>query len=208
MKSTPQLWKATYEAKTPEELSAAYKAWAPEYDSDTTETMGYVGPSVAADLLDGLLESKESRVLDAGCGTGLVGHALKERGYRHVEAMDYCGDMLREADAKGCYCNTFQADMNHSLKLADNTYDAIICVGTFTYAHVGPQAFAELARVTKPEGFVCFTVRDGAYQEYGYRRQMVEMEKNDDWELLQMVNEDYLVQESVTAKFCTYKVLS
>lgn len=202
-----QLWHATYEAKDPEALSDAYSKWATCYDRDCLDGMGYVAPNVAAAMLDNYLESRESCVLDAGCGTGLVGQALKNFGYSKLEAMDYSSDMLGQAEQKDVYAKVFQADMNERLQLPDNSYDASICVGTFTYAHVGPRAFEELVRVTRPGGFVCFTIRDGAYQEYGYRQKMLDLEALDLWELQTMVDHDYLVKEGVSAKFCTYKVL-
>lgn len=96
--------------------------------------------------------------------------------------------------------------MNNRLKISDNTYDAAICVGTFTYAHVGPHVFDELVRVTRPGGYICFTVRDGAYQEYGYRNKMLEMEADELWTLQELVEDDYLIKEDVTAKFFTYQV--
>lgn len=207
MQQTPELWKATYEAKTTEELSKAYRAWARFYDRDTVEAMGYVGPAVAAHLLDSHLESKDSSVLDAGCGTGQVGQVLNGMGYSRVDAMDYCEDMLSVAEEKDVYKKVFRCDMNQRLAIPDNHYDAIICVGTFTYAHVGPHAFGELVRITKPEGYVCFTIRDGAYQKYGYRKAMLEMEADDAWELQAIRQEDYLIREDVTAKYCAYKVL-
>lgn len=207
MGKSPELWRATYKAATPEELAEAYRKWAPFYDDDTRQAMGYVGPVVAGKMLDSYLESKESRILDAGCGTGLVGEVLKDMGYQHIEAMDFSDDMLGEAEKKDVYCNAFQADMNTSLEVPDDTYDASICVGTFTYAHVGPQAFEELARITKPGGYICFTVRDGAYEKYGYRGKMLDLESEESWELQEMYNEHYLIKEEVKAKFCTYRVL-
>jgi len=207
MQKKHALWDATYEAETPEELAAAYRAWARMYDTDTKEGMGYVGPVVAAHMLDSHLESKDSRILDAGCGTGQVGEVLKDMGYTRVEAMDYSADMLCVAEEKCLYDNVFRCDMSKPLAMEDNAYDAIICVGTFTYAHVGPHAFAEMARITKPEGFICFTIRDGAYQKYGYRKGMLDLEAQDVWELQSIREEDYLVKENVTAQYCTYKVL-
>jgi predicted TPR repeat methyltransferase len=201
------LWKATYEADCPEKLAGAYKDWATDYDRDTVEGMGYVGPVIACRMLDNYLESKNSKILDAGCGTGLVGEILDKLGYSRMDAMDFSEDMLRVADEKSVYDKVFQADMNETLRIPDNSYDASICVGTFTYAHVGPEAFAELVRITRPGGFVTFTIRDGAYQEYGYRESMVELEAEECWTLEQMLVEDYLIKEDVTAKFCTYKVL-
>lgn len=204
---TPELWKATYEAKTPQELIEAYSKWAHLYDNDTLEIMGYVGPKVAADMLDTHLKSSKARVLDAGCGTGLVGEILDDLGYNRIDAMDFSADMLNVAEKKDIYNKLYQADMNETLDLPDNHYDATICVGTFTFAHVGPDAFDELVRVTKPGGHICFTIRDGAYQEYGYRKKMLEMEATNRWQLQELREEDYLVKENVTAKFCTYQVL-
>ena len=207
MRQTPKLWEATYEANTSEELADAYRLWADQYDQDTVDVMGYVGPEVAARMLDAHLDSKDCRVLDAGCGTGLVGEVLNRMGYENLDAMDFSGDMLSEAEKKAVYNRLLQEDMNTSLNIPDDTYDATICVGTFTYAHVGPEAFEELIRVTRPEGHICFTVRDGAYQDYRYRNKMLEMEACSAWQLQELREDDYLVKENVTARFCTYKVL-
>jgi len=204
---TPELWKATYEATTPQELIAAYSEWAHLYDNDTLEVMGYVGPKVAAEMLDYHIDSPTARVLDAGCGTGLVGEILDGLGYASIDAMDFSADMLTEAEKKSIYSTLYQADMNNSLDIPDDHYDATICVGTFTFAHVGPDAFDELVRITRPGGHICFTIRDGAYQEYGYRSKMLEMEASNKWQLQELREEDYLVKENVTAKFCTYRVL-
>lgn len=208
MKQTPELWEATYEAKTSEELAVAYSNWASLYDRDTVKVMGYVGPQTAAEMLDSFLESKDARVLDVGCGTGLVGETLHRMGYENVDAMDYSSDMLEEARRKAVYKKLSRADLNGKLSIADDSYDAVICVGTFTYAHVGPHAFDELIRVTRPGGYICFTIRDGAYQEYNYREKMLEMEACARWELQELREEDYLTNENVTAKFCIYKVLA
>lgn len=207
MSESQHLWQKTYEADTPEKLSKAYEKWAPMYEHDTINRMGYVAPGMASRLLDNYLESQESSIMDAGCGTGLVGKELAELGYSRLEAMDYCERMLAEAEKKNIYGKMLQVDMNRRLEISDNSYDATICVGAFTYAHLSPDAFNELARITRPQGFVCFTVRDGAYQEYGYRARMLELEEKGAWELQQMVHDPYLVDEQITAKFCLYKVL-
>lgn len=209
MHKTPELWEATYDASSSEELADAYRKWGDLYDKDTREVMGYVGPETAATMLDHHLDKKENecRVLDAGCGTGLVGEVLSDMGYEKMDAMDYSQDMLEQAEKKEVYKKLFQEDMNEKLDIPDNAYDATICVGTFTYAHVGPDAFEELIRVTRPGGYICFTIRDGAYQEYGYRSKMLEMEAENVWSLQEMRESDYLIKENVTAKYCTYKVL-
>ncbi len=203
---SPELWRATYDACNTEQLNTAYKQWAQDYDRDTVQGMGYVGPVHACRMLDTYLESPKSRILDAGCGTGLVGEILCDHGYNAVEAMDVSPDMLRVAEEKACYDNVFEDDLSKRLKASDNTYDASICVGTFTYAHVGPEGFDELVRITKPGGYVCFTIRDGAYQEYGYRDKLRNLELDGLWKLQELATLDYLTKENVTAKFFLYEV--
>ena len=59
-----------------------------------------------------------------------------------------------EAESKGVYQQLFKEDMNKDLSIPDDSYDATICVGTFTYAHVGSSAFDKLIRVTHPGGHI------------------------------------------------------
>ena len=50
-----------------------------------------------------------------------------------------------------------------------------------------------------------------AYQKWaGYydRDKMLELEASSKWELQELREADYLINEEVTAKFCTYKVLA
>jgi len=196
-----------YTAKNHEDLMDAYKDWAASYDQDTVGAFGYVAHVATARALERILDDREACILDAGCGTGLVGEALKERGYRRIDGLDYSRDMLEEAKGKGLYEKYIQADLSNPLEIPDNAYDAIVCTGTFTYGHVDAGAFDELIRIAKPGGSICFTVRDGAYQEYGYRNRMIELELAGAWELVDMRDEEYLRNEEVSCKLCSYKTL-
>jgi len=197
-----------YTAKDHEELMDAYKDWAGEYENDTVGRFGYVAHIVSADALDKALEDRDAFILDAGCGTGLVGEELVKRGYRKMDALDYSKEMLDEAELKNIYRTHIQADLSHPLDIPDNRYDAVVCTGTFTYGHVKAHAFDELIRITKPEGMICFTIRQGAYEDYGYRQRMITLEQEKAWELVGMHDADYLQNEDVTCKLCTYRVLS
>jgi len=195
-----------YTAENHTQLMDAYKDWAVDYDIDTVGRFGYVAHIVTATALERQLPQKKSRILDAGCGTGLVGEVLKKMGYASMDALDYSKEMLDEAEKKQIYDKLIQADLSKSLDIADKVYDAVVCAGTFTYGHVDAGAFNELIRITRPGGVIIFTIREGAYQDYGYRQRMIELEQSGEWELLSMQDEDYLKNEGVGCKLCTYKV--
>ena len=46
--------------------------------------------------------------------------------------------------------------MNLPLDIETDSYDAVICSGSFSYCHIIATAFDELVRITKPGGFICF----------------------------------------------------
>ena len=195
-----------YTAENHEELMDAYKDWAGNYDADTVGAFGYVAHKESAEALCRVLDDKDAAILDAGAGTGLVGEELKKRGYKNLDALDYSKEMLDEAEKKGVYRKLFQADLSQPLDIENDRYRAIVCTGTFTFGHVDADAFDELVRITQPGGVICFTVREGAYEEYGYRKRMIDLERKDAWELRSMVDTDYLKNEGVTCKLCTYQV--
>ncbi len=195
-----------YTAENHDELMDAYKDWASNYDADTVDHFGYVAHIESAEALNRALDSKDVYILDAGCGTGLVGEELAKRGYTRMDALDYSKEMLVEAEGKKVYKRHIQADLSKKLLVEDNRYDAVVCTGTFTYGHVKAHAFDELVRITKPGGVICFTIREGAYEDYGYRQRMIELEQKNCWELLGMENAEYLKNEGVSCKMCTYRV--
>ncbi len=197
-----------YTAKNHEQLMDAYKDWASDYDTDTVDRFGYVAHVASAEALDRVLDSKDAVILDAGCGTGLVGEELVKRGFTTMDALDYSKEMLDEAKRKDIYQRHMQADLSKSLDIRENRYDAVVCTGTFTYGHVKANAFDELIRITKPGGIICFTIREGAYEDYGYRQHMISLEQQHAWEILGMENTEYFTNEGISCKMCTYRVMS
>lgn len=151
----------------PEICRDIYADWADNYDSDTIDGMGYVGPALVAEALSERI-SPAARILDAGCGTGLAGEQLAARGFMRVDGIDVSPDMLRVARGKNVYRSLSVADLTAPIDLADDSYDGAVCVGVFTNGHVGPSAFDELARVVRPGGTIVATVHENVWDSEGY----------------------------------------
>ena len=195
-----------YNAKDHEELRAAYGEWAGQYDQDLIHDFGYVAPAVAANGLSRFMEDRNLRIMDVGSGTGLVGVALDSLGYNRIDALDYSAEMLEQARTKGIYDSLYQADLMKPLEFADDAYDAVICVGTFTYGHVDATAFDELVRITRPGGLVVFTIREDAYEECGFRARIEELERDGAWKVEETSKQGCLTSENVDCKLCICRV--
>lgn len=149
------------------EVERTYDQWADDYERDTVGGMGYAAPVVAAGHLAELVPAT-ARVLDAGCGTGLVGAELGRLGFTTIDGVDLSGEMLAAASAKGAYRRLARADLTARIDVASGSYDAVICVGTFTHGHVGPAALAELLRTLVPGGVLVATVLSTAWTAMGF----------------------------------------
>jgi len=194
------------QANNPDELAAAYADWAGNYDADLIEEMGYQAPVAAAELLHVYLASQSVRILDAGCGTGLVGQELSRLGYRQLVGLDYSADMLEHARKKGVYQQLLQRDLTKPLDIEDNQFNAIICVGTLTLGHVGPDALAELVRITEAEGLICFTVRDEAWTQDDYETIINALQNNQALEMLEERVISYIEEDGSSCHVCVARV--
>jgi len=193
-------------ATNADELAAAYAVWAASYDDDLAGEMGYRAHRIVAHALREVLDPDDTRVLDAGCGTGLVGVELERLGYGDIDGVDYSPDMLAEAEKKAVYARLEKADLTGALDLPTDHYDAVTCVGTFTLGHVGPSALGELIRVTRPGGYVCFSVRDEAWQRDPYSDRLQALVDAGRWTEVSVEVVPYIEEEGSTCHVCLYRV--
>ena len=124
--------KRTYEDPPTEELMDVYAAWANDYDSDLIDGHGYRAPE---DAVRGFITlASDARILDAGCGTGLVGLLLREAGFTRIDGADLSAEMRAIAARHGIYDRLFELDMTEDYGIAPaDAYDAVISVGVFGF---------------------------------------------------------------------------
>ena len=114
-----------------------------------------------ADLVAGGLRRHAGRdgldILDIGCGTGLVGAALRDLAGR-LDGVDLSPAMLEKAKAKGVYDELFQGDLVSFLAGCVDRYDAV--VGAATLIHFGDleALFQAVFRSLRAQGLFVFTV--------------------------------------------------
>jgi len=145
-----------YDAKAPQEVAALYDGWAATYDAQMAAA-GYRHPSIGLAMLARHLTG--GPVLDAGCGTGLLGDWLGIMGFAPVQGLDISPGMLAKARARGSYAGLHQAALGGPLPFADAAFAGVIATGVFTTGHVGAEGVPELVRILRPGGALVMTVK-------------------------------------------------
>ena len=195
-----------YKLKTTEEVMEYYDEWGNnnKYNKDMAE-WNYSGPKETVDTFRKYALNKDILIFDAGCGTGLVGQQLKKHDYKNFHGADLSQKLL-DSVPENLYQKLIKADLNQAINVSDNTYNAVMCVGTFTYGHVKPRAIDEFIRITKKDGLICFTINEGIYKEYGFDLKINDLKKENKWEELEFFKSDYIASKDVNAWLGLYRV--
>ena len=129
-----------------------------------------------AELIDSTKLSN-AKILDLGCGDGLVGVALKVRGFNNIYGYDISDKMVELALSKKVYQVAKQADLNKPLALAAGCCDVITCVGVTTY--LNPTVISDWLRLLRTGGYCVFTVKSGVLEQW--RATQDRLEERGDW---------------------------
>jgi len=114
-----------------------------------------VGLPLFGAVLDAARVIPETRLLDAGCGAGLLAVLASFRGAR-VTAFDASAALLAIARERLPAADVRQGDLE-LLPFADASFDAVTAVNSVFYAGDMAAAMRELSRVVRPGGRVVVT---------------------------------------------------
>jgi len=165
-----------------------------------------VSQPLSVQIFQEYIKDKSLRIIDVGCGTGLVGVELEKGGFSNFDGIDISQEMIDIAKQRG-YSKLFIGSLNDSLPCKDNEYDAALCVGVFTHGHVGSDRLDELVRIVKPGGIICFTVNEGVYDSYGFDSKIKNLESTNIWKILEIRKSDYMTKKNIKGIYCVVKVI-
>ena len=155
-----------------------YKKWAEDYDADL-KNLSWAGPASAnakwrsyhPQLLaqsDASSRGAKHKLFDAGCGTGLVGEDLVKSVSPDVVEIyggDLCPELIEKAKEKKVYTDLKVVNLKEELPYEPDTFNSILCVGTFLQGHCGAECVPNLIRVLKKGCYLVATVRTLFYKE-------------------------------------------
>ncbi|MDJ0608565.1 MAG: methyltransferase domain-containing protein [Kiloniellales bacterium] len=169
-----------------------YDAWADSYDRDLLQEYGYRAHRIAAKALSDLLPDGAARIIDVGCGTGLVGLELAKLGYGRLEGVDISEGMLAEAAKTGVYQELIRQDAEKAPAPEQGVYDAVISVGSFGLGHLGPEAFPNLVSLARPGAPVVIFMNAEPYVDQDYARHVADLERDGVWVVTRIEDHNYM----------------
>ncbi|MBF0461828.1 MAG: tetratricopeptide repeat protein [Magnetococcales bacterium] len=134
-------------------LDKIYAERADHWDQDAH----YHGAALVAAALRGENGQTGLDILDAGCGTGMVGVLLRDLAKR-LDGIDLSADMLKKARAKGVYDQVEQGDLESFMVNHPQQYDAIACAATLIHFGHLSSVFLAAARALRANGRFVFTL--------------------------------------------------
>lgn len=169
-----------------------YDDWSAAYDADLIDEYGYVAPQIAADEFARRVQDRTATIIDLGCGTGLAGRELRNRGYYRVDGADISTGMLAQARRHGVYRQLFAADLTKRTSIPDCSYDAVISVGAFGNGHLKAAALPDFIRLVKPGGFLVIYLNARPFLAEDYARDLHEFELAGHWQIEKVEASNYM----------------
>ncbi len=150
--------------KPPGALPQAYVArlfddYAPRFDKHLTENLGYRAPALIADALSAVAPGRRFvSALDLGCGTGLMGVALREHVDR-LAGVDLSAAMIAKARERGLYDRLVVGDAAAILSCEPpGSFDLIVAADALVYLGNLASLFAAVGSALTADGLFASSV--------------------------------------------------
>lgn len=148
-------------------VQALFDEQAPRFEEHLVKDLEYRIPGLLAGMVRPALARRPVRVLDLGCGTGLVGAALAGNGIE-LSGVDLSAGMLQQAAKRGIYAQLEQSDVQDALAAcAEASLAAVVAADVFIYIGELREIFAATSRSLAAEGVFAFSIEaldSGSYR--------------------------------------------
>lgn len=130
---------------------------ASRWDRGATGPTGYQGHRLVFAARETLNACRADTIIDAGCGTGLVGELVRAQA-RHLIGVDMSDAMLAQARQKNIYDELHEGNLLDYLNGRPRSCDVIVSAATLIHFGDLDPVFAAAAQCLRAGGLFVFTV--------------------------------------------------
>jgi predicted TPR repeat methyltransferase len=142
-------------AMSPAYLRNLFDQYASRFDRELVKALSYRGPELLRDALEKIAPGRTfERVLDLGCGTGLMGEAIRDRA-GDLTGVDISPAMVEAARRKNIYHQLEVAEFHEFIDRQTGKFDLVLAADVFVY--LGNLAPILKSLVGVASGLIAFT---------------------------------------------------
>jgi|CXWL01.1.fsa_nt_gi predicted TPR repeat methyltransferase len=141
-------------------VEKVFDGYAEQFDAHLVQALQYNVPSKLVELVaqHSSLLSEKWRILDLGCGTGLVGLAFAPF-LQQLVGVDLSPKMLKRAQGRGLYNRLECSDLLDMMRNEHtSSYDLIIAADVFVYLGKLDEIIRDAKRLISPNGMLAFSI--------------------------------------------------
>lgn len=145
-------------------VKQSFDAFAASFE-EVLSRLDYCAPALIAEAVQQQLPipTRQFVVLDAGCGTGLCGEALRPYASRLI-GIDLSPKMIDKTRAMGLYDESIEAELTQYMASHPDQFDLIASADTLVYFGALGDAFNAAVNAMRPGGVFVFSVESADMQ--------------------------------------------
>ncbi len=151
----------------PAYIARLFDDYAPRFDTHLTKNLGYRAPALIAEALSAVASGRSfASALDLGCGTGLMGAALRGR-VDHLVGVDLSAAMVAKARERGVYDRLVVGEAAAPMSERPGAFNLILAADLLVYIGDLAPLFAAVGTALAAGGLFAFSAE--TYKGDGFR---------------------------------------
>jgi predicted TPR repeat methyltransferase len=138
-------------------VEALYDQYAGSFERNLLTELAYRGPEIILDGIERAGLSGPFDIFDAGCGTGLMGAAIKPQA-KTLTGIDLSAKMAAQARGRGIYDEVLVGDLISALRARPAAFDLVLAADVLIYFGDLREVITAAAIALRPGGAFAFTV--------------------------------------------------
>lgn len=187
-----------YQASDQDDLRVLYDSWATSYDADLSE-LDFATPARVAEALARHMKT-DGPILDFGCGTGLSGAALADKGFTRIDGFDVSERMLERAQKLGIYTQLIHAGPDDALPFDQGEYDAVTASAAISPGAAPGRRLDDVIAILETGGLFVVSLNHLALEDPDYRVRIEDAISEGRVEVLEAMDGPHLPGADLDAK--------